>query len=129
MKTIVLPRQGGKTTELVKWAAEDDHRIIIVHSEAEAHRLQRLYCSTDAGSDVGPWGSRLIDAPLATWQIVSVSEVVPGKTLPFQGVLRRDAVFREGHRRLEFAVDNVDLILQQLLNAYPITTITATGAP
>lgn len=41
MRIYNMPRQSGKTTMLIEWLATSGDHYLIVHSNAEAHRLKR----------------------------------------------------------------------------------------
>lgn len=110
LRVIILPRGGGKTERLLEWLQEPhegEHRILVSHSREESHRVMRLAFDRGLMRDV-----------LASWQFVSVSEVVGGDAW--------DA-FKAFHPgTIVLGIDNADLSLHHLLG-YPIAALTVTA--
>lgn len=43
MKIIQRSRRGGKTFELAQWVKANTDRVVVVHSQREAHSLEREF--------------------------------------------------------------------------------------
>jgi len=101
MELFITPRQGGKSSHLINWVRSAPGgvvRVIVSHSAIEAMRLYRStfgkYCRSD----------------LESWQFISWEDATRPGVLAAVRRLRPDD-------RIEFAIDNADLILSALLKA------------
>lgn len=106
MQFMIRGRQQSKTHTLVEWARGRDDRAIIVHTQYEFHRLLQNHVHNE--------NLRESDR-LKTWQFLSIADAI------------RDGRRAEEHN-ITYAIDNVDLVLNQLLHVRrPIEIVTATG--
>lgn len=102
MELFITPRQGGKSSHLINWvrsAPGGTIRILVAHSEDEA---MRLYRST--------WDEDGNPTDLESWQFISWEDATRPRGLAAVRRLRPDD-------RIEFAIDNADLILSATLKA------------
>jgi hypothetical protein len=106
-QVIALPRRGGKTEKMIEWLlaaaieAPDEHRIIVSHSLAESHRVQRLMIERAL--------------PLESWQFVAAGEIYYEHRGLWSGVRLRDEQ-EKAHREFVLGVDNADLVLEYFLH-------------
>lgn len=108
MRVFTSGRQTGKTQQLLKWASEQPDgiaRVIVTHSLDSSMQLLRR--ARDEGYNV------------ESWQFVSVVEMKDRGPGFMSGV-------RLNRRRFEWAIDNADIVLEDLIGA-PLTIITVTG--
>lgn len=103
-KIVIRPRQGGKTTEMLRWMREapaGEHRVIVSATRQEAMRLLRE------------------NPDLASWQFVSIDEVRSADKSAGSGVL-----YGRGGQ-IVLGIDNLDLALSQLIH-WPIGAFSIT---
>lgn len=114
---VIGDRQQGKTTKLLEWARnapKDVARVCVFATMDDAHRMQRQHAF-----DRDP------NASLFSWQFISLRELME----PGPGFM---AGVRQGHKSIEFGLDDIDHMLAQLISGLRIAggevrMITATG--
>lgn len=103
-KFLIAGRQTGKTTAAINYVKGGVRRQLVVPDEMQARFVRNLY---RAGDLPRPYGT-----PLHPEKIISYSQLMSGRT--------------RGQKFNELAVDNLDMLLDQLFG-YHVGFVTATG--
>ena len=106
MKVIQLPRQGGKTTLLIRYMVEHPQAVCITHNMASAHDLSLVLARALRSA-----GETNVDARhLEHYRFYTMDNIRALRSQP----------------GTEVVIDNVDLVLGSLVRQ-PITLVTLTG--